>query len=242
MYYKCDKEYIRNNIGDILQLAKDGNGDAQFWAGYYYDNCYDDPVAPKHSESEAIKWYTAAAEQLNPCAMHQLGMLYELRRPELALDLFKKAAEHGIPAGALDYDWLSELNSEKASLSVNEEQYINELYARQKLFREAIFKSRSAIGRYIGTFDSLKAQFSCADRGFRILVKLLNKTKLSSDVPDADPERICTSYMENNDLYSINARDFFSESLMRESCSFLLSMVVTRDLLKNRFRYNIDRK
>ncbi len=263
MYYKCDKEYIRNNIGDILQLAKDGNGDAQFWAGYYYDNCYDDPVAPEHSESEAIKWYTAAAEQLNPRAMHQLGMLYELRRPELALDLFKKAAEHGIPAGALDYDWLSELNSEKASLSVNEEQYINELYARQKLFSEAIIKSYSAIGRYIGTFDSLKDKFSCADRGFRISVKLLNKTKLNSDVPDADPEEIRSSYMKEHYFLGIyesitivddsisrylkipegsDARDFFSEAQMKEADRFLSSLTSTHSSLLWNYHYDIDKK
>ena len=263
MYLEYDEAYLQENISEILQLAEGGDGDAQFWVGYYYDNCYDDPVGPKHSESEAIKWYTAAVENLNPCAMHHLGKLYELHHPELALDLFKKAAEHGIPAGALDYDWLSELNSEKSSLSVNEEQYINELYARQKLFSEALSKSKSAVGRYINEFDSLTSEFACADRGFRISVKLLNRTKLNSDVPDADPEQIRSSYMKEHYIYNFNesitivedsisrylkipegsdARDFFSEAQMKEADRFLVSLTVIHSDLIWDYHYNIDKK
>lgn len=62
--------------------------------------CFDEGIGTQQNYSEAVKWYTKAAEQGNMYAQYSLGVIYYLgdgviQNREKAVEWFKKSAEQG---------------------------------------------------------------------------------------------------------------------------------------------------
>ena len=64
-----------SDFRQTLQLAEQGNADAQYNLGVMYDN----GQGVRQDYAEAARWYRKAAEQGNAKAQYNLGSMYYIR-------------------------------------------------------------------------------------------------------------------------------------------------------------------
>lgn len=72
----CDPDF--DSYAQVLEQAKAGNADAQYWLGeaYFYGlNNLDEPIA--ENNAAAKKWYDLAVQQNDACAIHAIGWMYD---------------------------------------------------------------------------------------------------------------------------------------------------------------------
>ena len=96
-----------SDFKETLQVAEQGNAEAQFNLGLMYDN----GQGVRQDYAEAVRWYRQAAEQGHAVAQKNLGvMYYEGRgvRQDLALaqEWYGKACDNGNQDGCDNYQRL----------------------------------------------------------------------------------------------------------------------------------------
>ena len=93
-----------------LKAAKQGNADAAFKAGYYYQEMLEEP-----NENEAINWYTKAANAYHVDAQKALAdLLYKNQQYDQAFQWYLNAADRGVAEAAYRVgDYYRELLVEK---------------------------------------------------------------------------------------------------------------------------------
>ena len=74
------KENLSKAVTYLTPAAEAGSMNAQAFLGLVYNNKY----YPRRSEEAAIKWYTLAANQGHPYAMHNLAVIYAQKMDEYA--------------------------------------------------------------------------------------------------------------------------------------------------------------
>lgn len=135
-YYQLEE--MQEALRWFLKAAEQGNTEAQYAAGYYYNN----GIGTEQNPATAVKWYTKAAEQGNTEAMNNLAHCYEQGKgvesdPLLAFEWFERAAEAGNATAMcnLAYYYLGEKGipadddklfewATKAAEELNEEAYV----------------------------------------------------------------------------------------------------------------------
>ena len=72
----CDPEF--DSYQEVLEQARLGNAEAQYWLGeaYFYGvNDLDEPLG--EDNVQAKKWYDLAVKQNDACAIHAIGWMYD---------------------------------------------------------------------------------------------------------------------------------------------------------------------
>jgi TPR repeat protein len=87
-----DKGRIREAFRLFLELAREGDADAQVGVGY----CYDTGQGVQHSRTDAMHWYRKAVQQGSAAAANNIGTIYrDEGRLRLALRWFGHAVTMG---------------------------------------------------------------------------------------------------------------------------------------------------
>src|SRR5450631_3285713 len=86
-----------SNMQILRQKANEGDASSQFELGVYYATGV---AGLPQQDTEAVRWYSKAAEQGDPTAQAHLGLLYDLGRgvaqdDAQAMRWYLKAAEQG---------------------------------------------------------------------------------------------------------------------------------------------------
>jgi TPR repeat protein len=71
-FRRCEKEKLMLEFSELMEKAKRGDADAQYWLGHSYDTGF----LVERNHEKAAQWYRKSAEQGERYAQRYLGFLY----------------------------------------------------------------------------------------------------------------------------------------------------------------------
>ena len=100
---------MSDDLEELMNLAEQGNPDAQLQLGY----CYDFGEGVSENKNEAFKWYHKSADQGDANAQYTLAHCYRYgegvsENKKKAFKWYRKSAEQGDAAAQRSCSWNSE--------------------------------------------------------------------------------------------------------------------------------------